>query len=159
MKAVFLKPADIYVGKAPAEVVTILGSCVSVTMFNERFRFGAICHALLPSSRILDDADKFRYVDSSMHHMLNVFERMGINGGELKIKLLGGANMIERLDGNSMAVGKKNVETALRIIAERNLRLVGSDVGGTMGRKIYFSTHTGEVLLKRIEQAIQGSQL
>ena len=49
VKKVFLKPANIYAGKAPAEVATILGSCVSITMFSERLRFGAICHALLPS--------------------------------------------------------------------------------------------------------------
>ncbi|MGA2108628.1 MAG: hypothetical protein ABSH25_13400 [Syntrophorhabdales bacterium] len=46
---VFLKPGEIYVGEEPAEISTILGSCVSVTMFSKRVRVGAICHALLPS--------------------------------------------------------------------------------------------------------------
>ena len=49
MKKVFLRPGDVTVGKAPAEVSTVLGSCVSVTMFAERLKLGAICHALLPS--------------------------------------------------------------------------------------------------------------
>jgi chemotaxis protein CheD len=156
---VFLKPGHIYVGKKPAEVSTILGSCVSITMFSERFRCGAICHALLPSSRTPEDADEFRYVDSSMLHMLKVFERMGVNGNELEIKLLGGADVLERVNGNTITVGTKNIETALRIIAERHLKLVGSDVGGTMGRRIHFCTSTGKVLLKRIEKASQGSPL
>ena len=43
---VFLEPGKMYVGEGSAEVSTILGSCVSVTMFCERIRIGAICHAV-----------------------------------------------------------------------------------------------------------------
>ena len=87
---VFLKPGEIYVGREPAEVSTILGSCVSVTMFSERLKLGAICHALLPSGRTSEGKDKFRYVDDSLLYMLKTFKEMGINSGELEIRLLGG---------------------------------------------------------------------
>jgi chemotaxis receptor (MCP) glutamine deamidase CheD len=45
---VFLKPGELYIGKEPAVVSNILGSCVSITMFSERLGAGGICHALLP---------------------------------------------------------------------------------------------------------------
>ena len=159
MKKVFLKPGDIYVGKAPAEVSTVLGSCVSITMFSERLKLGAICHALLPSGHTSRDRDKFHYVDSSILSMLSMFEKMGVKSGELEIKLLGGGDMFERISGNTISVGTKNIETALQVLKNNNLELTGSDVGGTMGRKIYFCTRTGKVLIKRIRSVSQGGGL
>ena len=55
--------------------------------------------------------------------------------------------MLERTNGNTVTVGRKNIETAAKILKEKNLELTGSDVGGTMGRKIHFYTHTGRVWL------------
>ena len=55
---VFLKPGEIYVGREPAEVSTILGSCISVTMFSEGLKLGAICHALLPGDRASEDREE-----------------------------------------------------------------------------------------------------
>ena len=147
---VFLKPGEMYLGEESAEVSTILGSCVSVTMFCRRTRIGAICHALLPSGRAPVDSDKFRYVDSAILHMLHMFEKMGVRSGELEIKLIGGADVLERGSGNAVTVGRKNIETAIKILKEKNLELTGSDVGGTRGRKVHFSTRTGKVLLERI---------
>ncbi|MBI5664673.1 MAG: hypothetical protein HZC49_06265 [Nitrospirae bacterium] len=56
---------------------------------------------------------------------------------------------------NSMAIGKQNIETVLKIIKTERLSLVASDVGGTDGRKIIFNTNTGEVLLKRLKKTVQ----
>jgi chemotaxis protein CheD len=153
---VFLKPGEIYVGREPAEVSTILGSCVSVTMFSGRLKLGAICHALLPSGRASEDKDKFRYVDTSILYMLEIFEKMGVTSRELEIKLLGGADVIERINGNGTTIGTKNIETALQVLKSRSLELTGSHVGGTVGRKIHFCTRTGKVLLKRIKGVPQG---
>jgi chemotaxis protein CheD len=43
---VFLRPGEMYLDEESAEVSTILGSCVSVSMFCRRIRIGAIWHAL-----------------------------------------------------------------------------------------------------------------
>jgi chemotaxis protein CheD len=151
---VFLKPGELYVGEESAQVATILGSCVSVTMFSPRVRIGAICHALLPSGRA---PEPFRYVDSAILHMLDTFAERGVRGDELEIKLIGGADVLEHPGSDTATVGRRNIETAMKILKERNLALAGSDVGGTMGRKVYFWTRTGTVLMKRIEKVGQGS--
>ncbi len=152
---VFLKPGEVYVGEKPAEVSTILGSCISVTMFSGRVRVGAICHAILPCGGAPDAPDGFRYVDISILYMLRMFERMGVRNSELEIRLLGGSDMLECTRGNIDTVGRKNIETAVRILKDKNLELSGSDVGGTMGRKIHFSPGTGKVLLRRVKGIIQ----
>jgi chemotaxis protein CheD len=152
---VFLKPGEIYIGEKPAEVSTILGSCISVTMFSRRAKVGAICHALLPSGRPSTANEGFRYVDTSILYMLGMLEKKGIRGSELEIRLLGGSDILESTRGNMDTVGRKNIETALRILKGRNLQVRGSDVGGFMGRKVHFSTATGRVLLRRIKGVTQ----
>jgi chemotaxis protein CheD len=149
---IFMKPGEIYVSEEPAVVSTILGSCIAVTIFSERLKIGGICHALLPKSPSTNGHDRFRYVDSAICYMLNRFEIMGVKKDEMEVKLLGGADILEHIDGNTTSVGQKNIEAALGIMKGKNIKLSTSDVGGKLGRKIRFYTNTGQVLLKRIKR-------
>lgn len=162
----YLKPGELYVGEGPALVHTILGSCVSVTMFNPRLNIGAICHALLAESSAKIETGLryggkrsgvrtgFRYVDSSVRYMLDCLYMYGITKSEIEVKIFGGADMFGA-GGSDIrrTVGSQNVKKAKDIIEAEKLRLVAYNVGSTMGRKIYFYTDTGEVLLKRIRKA------
>jgi chemotaxis protein CheD len=75
---------------------------------------------------------------------------------DIEVKMFGGADMFSS-DNSSRehkSVGRQNIETALKIINTEGLNLSASDVGGMGGRKIYFYTHTGEVLLKHLKSGI-----
>jgi chemotaxis protein CheD len=146
---IFLKPGELCVCNRPAQVSTILGSCIAVTIFNQRLRIGAICHAILPKNP--KGRDALRYVDSAISFMLQKLDAMGIGKNEMEVKLLGGADVLER-NGTAQSVGQKNIETALEIITQENLSLAGSDVGGRMGRKLHFYTYTGRLLFTRIKR-------
>ncbi|HVN95553.1 MAG TPA: chemotaxis protein CheD [Syntrophorhabdaceae bacterium] len=147
---IFLKPGEIYISDKPEIVTTILGSCVALTIFSKRLRVGGICHAQLPINPSPSGDDPFRYVDSSLLYMLKKIEIMGISKGEMEIKLIGGADVLDRTHTNSSTVGQKNIETALSLIQGQGLSLAASHVGGELGRKIHFHVHTGRILLKRI---------
>jgi chemotaxis protein CheD len=153
---VFLKPGELYISDIPTMVSTILGSCIAVTIFNKRLKTGGICHAMLPKSPYSKEHGVFRYVDSSISYMLNKFKTMGVKKDEIEVKLLGGADVIDRMNEDTASIGQKNIKTALEIIKSEGLKLVVSDVGGKMGRKLHFYTHTGKVLLKRIN-SVQSS--
>jgi chemotaxis protein CheD len=92
----------------------------------------------------------FNYVDSSIICMLRKFEQMGVERKEMEVRLLGGADVLERVKESTVSVGCKNIETALKIVREENLNLVASDLGGSQGRKVHFYTHSGKMLLTRI---------
>lgn len=153
----YLKPAEMFLGEKPTLVMTLLGSCVSIVMFSRRFRIGAICHGLLPSCKEkgrCDCGEKFKYVDCSIRRMTESFLQRGISLREIEVKIFGGSNMFngDEKGRGGVAVGARNVETALRVLEREGLRLLVSDVGGCQGRKLYFYTHTGEVLLKRLNE-------
>ncbi|AJE02942.1 chemotaxis protein CheD [Geobacter pickeringii] len=146
LAAVYLKPGELHFGAAPSAVTTVLGSCVSVTMFERASGTAAICHALLPEG---DKDDALRYVDTSIHRMLAMFSARGVSPARLEVKLFGGADLLGT-GGSRIGVGRRNVEIARRVLSTSGLAVAAADVGGTRGRKLIFYTHTGEVLLKRL---------
>ena len=110
-----------------------------------------MCHAMLPQNGSSSASEAFRFVDHAMLHMLEEFERLGIKRDEIEVKLFGGSDMIAVLSG-SATVGEQNVEKALDIINKERLRLRAQDVRGEQGRKIFFHTYTGGILLKRVRK-------
>ncbi len=147
---IYLKPGEFYFAVNPSIVSTVLGSCVSITMYNDEQHMSAICHALLPEEII--PGDPYRYVDSSITSMLHQFDRHGIGREDIEVKLFGGSDILPTSDSSyrTMTVGQQNILRAQHIIARERLNLVASDVGGTRGRKILFHTHNGEIYLQRL---------
>lgn len=153
MHTLYLKPGEMVLCTEPTQVSTVLGSCVSLTLFSPEHRVGAICHALLPTRPSCDgDNDSgFRYVDDSIRHMLMEFLRKGIHSSRLVAKLFGGSDLMAAVTGvrQSRSIGRQNIEVALSVLEETGLVLAASDLGGEWGRKLVFHTHTGEVFIKR----------
>ena len=149
--SVFLKPGELAVSEKPTLVSTVLGSCVAVTLYNRRRRYGAICHAMLPNG---DDENSFKYVDGAFDHMLGRFALAGIEHHEIEVNLFGGADVLptSRTEKGPLSVGRQNIEAAQMLIKKEGLNLDAASTGGLLGCKIFFYTHTGEVLLKRIEK-------
>lgn len=146
---VFLKPGDIYLVREPAVVSTVLGSCVGIVLFYPRLKFGGLCHAMLPGD---DGREGFKYVDYAFRYMVERFGEMGAGGGEIQAKLFGGAAMFaEGEKPDKVSVGPKNVLIATELIRRAGMKFIASDTGGTVGRKIVFFPHTGEVFLKRLK--------
>ena len=157
-------------------MTTVLGSCVSVTMFSPRHGTGAICHIILPKCRCKnncdndcmqciynaqsgcrkDCADALRYADCSIDKMIAELKARGIRPDDIETKMFGGSDLVSLNQGRNSVinVGKQNIEAALQGIEEEGLKLMTYDVGGSYGRKIIFHTHTGEVFLKRIEKSV-----
>jgi chemotaxis protein CheD len=156
---VYLQPGEIFISDKPVVVKTVLGSCISVTMFNSRLRLGAICHGLLPECDKMngcncDSDEAIRYVDCSIINMLEQFHSFGILNGEIEVKMFGGADMFKPIRGkpNRMNVGKQNIKAAFKVMGDANLRLIASDIGGPSGRALIFVPNTGEVFLKRLRR-------
>lgn len=160
-----LDPGELFIGRRPAEVQTLLGSCVAVAMYDPRQHLGAICHSLLASRecqqaecglkvcRLLTD-----YVTCSMRFMLAYFDQHGTLRRDLEVKLFGGANMFSLPGGerNQEPIGKRNVDAAMAVIRQERLHLLAADVGGGWSRSLIFSTATGEVRMKQIKRPPSG---
>lgn len=153
--AYHLKPGELIITDRSMLVSTILGSCVSVTMFSPRFG-GAICHGMLASRGRTDlgshpCGEEFRYVDCAVKAMIDAVFRRRITPEEVAVKLFGGSDMLSHSEERmGPSVGRQNIEMALNVLTRNGFAVSVSDVGGKRGRKIFFNTGSGEVHLKRL---------
>ena len=160
LPVVFLKPAEVCFTEEQALVMTVLGSCISVTMFNRRLPFAGMCHVLMPNCRH-DEAcrgychEAFRYTDCAIKQMAEKFESLGIKRNEIVLKVFGGADIMAGHDKGrrTLSVGRQNIDSARKTLLNERLRVSASHVGGAFGRKVLFFTQTGEVLMKRIKRS------
>lgn len=133
----------------PTVAHTVLGSCVAVTFYAPRHGLAAIFHALLPRSgeyRLhAPEATPYKFVDTAITALVHRLTYRGVGTSDIECKVFGGASA---LFAEEMSVGRRNVETAFATLANLGLRVAASNVGGERGRKIIFSTSTGEIFVR-----------
>lgn len=145
---IFLHPGDLHFGKAPMRISTLLGSCVSITVWHPEKHVGGMCHILLPerkrSSPALRDA---RYANEAVELLVDELKLRGISPSTCQVKLFGGSNMFAANAKVTMDVGKRNVEAARHALACHGFSVLSEHVGGAAGRRLYFDLLGGHVLL------------
>ena len=153
LSVVNLHPGELFVARRPTLISTILGSCVSVCLFCARQKIGAMCHGVLPVSPNQDSADSFRFVETSIHYMVACLtsDRKLCNRAGLIAKIFGGADVLTvrpASAGGLPSVGSLNIQAARAALEREDVPVLVEKVGGVVGCKMFFYTHTGEVLLR-----------
>ena len=86
---VFLRPGDWLVGMGPHRVNTLLGSCVSVVLWDAHRRAGAMCHCLLPRRpqhlALGLQREPGHYVDEALKWMLDGLQMRGCSAASLAV--------------------------------------------------------------------------
>lgn len=158
LPVVNLHPGELFVAQEPTLIATILGSCVSVCLFCPRQKTGAMCHGVMPVRENLTVEDSFRFVESSVQYMVEVLTHGNVfcHSAGLVAKIFGGADVLEVRLGpatDASSIGAMNIKTAREVLARYNVPVAAEEVGGVQGCKLFFYSHTGEVLLRRIPRA------
>ena len=156
-----LQPGELLVTQELQWVITLLGSCVAVTMFNARFHLAGICHAMLPRPHHKDAPQSnpnecFRYLSHAIPAMAERFSQIGLQPAEVEVKMFGGGNVIN-MGGDPHDdhwIGSANVAIAQKLLQSARFRIIAQNVGGTCGCKILFNTGTGEVLHKHLSHRV-----
>ncbi len=155
LPVIHLMPGEFRLSRNPEIIITILGSCVALIMYDTVTEVCAIAHCVLPESSFGEGGEEnnaFKYVDSSFIRMMEIFQRMGIPPERIVMKLFGGAEQVINHAKGRESVGLKNIKKVLELAGLKSIRVASSDVGGNIGRKIYLLSNTGEVLLTRLKK-------
>jgi chemotaxis protein CheD len=147
---IFLMPGDCFVGDEQYRVRTLVGSCVSVTLWHRRLRVGAMSHFLLPgSSRRRDQAGAGTYGVDAMDYLLAELARRGVPLAQCEGKLFGGGAMFPRhARGND--IGLQNGDCARALLHQHGIRIVSESLFGEGHRQLIFTIRTGEVLSRQV---------
>ena len=138
-----LYPADIFAEKAPSIVSTVLGSCVSVCLYDPVLQVGAVNHYILPNWNRSDEAT-MKYGSISIILIIREMLLFGCKLENMIARVYGGAEVLRGMPTN-FHIGSRNAQIAFEILNEFRIPVLSSDVGGMKGRKITFNTLTGEV--------------
>lgn len=148
IKEVFLNPGDFHFGGGTTRISTLLGSCVSITLWHPRRRIGGMCHYMLTErqgSRAMPLDGRFG--SEAFALFLQHVEAAGTRPSEYQAKLFGGANMLSSPDGEKMDIGPRNIEHGRQLLAAHHITLMAEHVGGSGRRKLHFDLWSGDVWL------------
>lgn len=152
MSEIFVNMGEISSAKDHGILTTIgLGSCVGVTLYDDRAKVGVMGHIFLPRSRPNDQgAPPGKYADTGIPAMIAEAIRLGASKIRLQAKLAGGANLFPNLNMKSLSIGQQNVEAVKELLSKHGIPIVGQDVAGNHGRKMRFFVENGLVSVTAI---------
>lgn len=135
--------------EASRPLATLLGSCVSVCLFDGKLKIGGMNHFLLPRGSNASNADHDVILngDYSMEVLVNGLLNKGAQKRRLVAKAFGGGTIVSSI---RMAIGERNAEFAQEWLEREGIPLVASDFSGPWSRKIIFVPDTGEAFCRRI---------
>jgi chemotaxis protein CheD len=143
----FLHAGQVFATAEPTEIVTILGSCVSVCLYDAGRGVGGANHFMLPGTATTPSP---RYATNAVDLLVAQLVALGARRNRLEAKLFGGASMLKLGTESNGDLGMRNVEAARLKLAEERIAIVCEDTGGNRGRKLIFSTADGTVLVKQV---------
>lgn len=144
----YLFPATLLVSGIGVKIQTILGSCVSVCLYDPLTQIGGMNHFMLPCWNG-DGLESPKYGNIAMDMLLTKIIQLGAHRTSLQAKIFGGANQYTYTK-NAFNIGERNIHFALYTLEEFKIPVVASSVGGVHGRKILFESGSGQVLMKYI---------
>ncbi len=135
----------IVVARDSESLRAILGSCIGVTLYHPRFRIGAMAHVVLPKSSARSDTPG-RFADTAIPRMIQLIENAGANRSGIVAKMTGGARMFGK--EGPLQVGLANTEAVSEVLAKAGIRVVGTDLGGSNGRRVTFDAANGDLTIE-----------
>lgn len=148
----FIHVGEFYIGVRPTEISTILGSCVSVCLYDRVEMIGGMNHYLVPLWNG-NGLQSPKYGNIAIHRLVEGMLNIGCCINNMEAKIFGGANVIDTIAHEDMMVGRKNIIIAKEILKEYHIPIIAQDVGGGQGRRILMVSESGKVMLKYIKES------
>jgi chemotaxis protein CheD len=150
---VHLKIGECVVLREESLVNTVLGSCVSATLYHPESGLAGMFHAMLPEAIPGRDEDMpCKYADAAVDVVYSHFLSRGVRPKSIQVKLFGGAFTIDPESKQHLReivdVGAKNVAVARRVLRTHGLDILTENVLGSSGRKLIFHTGSGTVWMR-----------
>ncbi len=132
-------------------IMTTLGSCISVCIFDPVAKVGGMNHFLLPEEHNADRKDSFsmRYGNNAMETLLNEVLKRGGQKTRLVLKAFGAGNVLSI----NADIGAKNQIFLKQYITDEGMKLDTCDLGGDFPRRVAFFPATGKAFVKLLRRA------
>ena len=133
---------------------TVLGSCVSVCLYEPHARIGGMNHILVPSSES-DGGCEARYGLESrcgveaMELLINAMMSLGADRRKFLAKAFGGGNVLPMF--REPTLGELNIRFVRQFLKSECIPLVAERLGGEHAVKVIFHTATALALVRSVD--------
>jgi chemotaxis protein CheD len=123
---------------------TVLGSCVSVCLWDRVRAIGGLTHFILPLAH--DRIDDARFGDVAVPRLAGALRGLGCTA--LVAKVFGGASVLQA--DIKATVGHSNIAIAIALLQTEAIPVIAQRTGGVEGVVLQFFSATGTALVRRI---------
>ena len=162
--AMLEKEVTIYIGGVhatdqPEIVKTLLGSCISVCLYDPQTHVGGMNHFMLPhTSRDGAGPDLTRFGVHAMDYLVGAMMKLGGDRRRFVAKCFGGAHVLD-VQESAAGVPQQNIAFIRGFLADEGFPMLAEDMGGYHPRHVRFFTATGRAQVKRVESVQARSRL
>jgi chemotaxis protein CheD len=155
---VVLNIGQFYFGGGHTKIRTVLGSCVSITMWHPRRKIGGMCHYMLPhrgAGGTAAAAVEGNYADEVMQMFLRELRNAGTQPRDYIVKLFGGGSMFagandaHRPPTDVREVSSRNIAAGRALLADHGFIISTEHTGGYGSRVLVFELWSGDVWIRR----------
>lgn len=146
-KPMSIRMGEMAVAKTEGVLLTLLGSCVGVALYDRKHKVGGLAHIVLPQSREPVELHG-KFVDTAIPALLAEMQVLVGKVVNPVAKYAGGASMFAI--SSTRNIGQENLEAAERLLKAMGIPIVGRDGGGTKGRRMSLEVATGIVRIEMV---------
>lgn len=149
-----LLPGEYYVTRNNELITTVLGSCVSACIWDERNAIGGMNHFMLPHDvigngrwgNVEELKASTRYGTYAMEQLINDIMKNGGDRNSLKAKVFGGGRILAQMTD----IGSRNIHFVKHFLQNEGIRVMASDLGDVYPRKVIFFPTSGRAMVKKL---------
>ena len=120
-----------------------IGSCVAIVAYDATKNVGALAHVMLPGAApAKKKVEKTKYTANAIDAIVNKMSKLGSKKDDIEVVLVGGGNILKREDDT---ICKDNIESALKLLSEKQLKVRAQAVGGTARRSVSLDVEGGSI--------------
>ena len=143
----FLKNAvgmgQIAVASGSGTLRTLVGSCVSIALYDPRLHLAGLAHVLLPESHGTTD-EPGRFADTAITELLRQLTKLsGDKQPHWRAKIAGGAAMFPGHE--EVTIGTQNIAAVETLLHKNRIPITTKACGGEQGRKVSIDVATGSM--------------
>ncbi|MFM2092736.1 MAG: hypothetical protein RLZZ127_3225 [Planctomycetota bacterium] len=155
----FLLPGEMAWQREPAQLTTLLGSCVAVCLVDAQRGSAGMNHFMVPDARTANAMPPGKVGESAIDGLIQLARMAGSASADLVAEIHGGGAVVGPLGGGGLLdVGMRNIACARNRLAHHGIRVRTEDVGGGEARRICLDTATGRVDARRIPRTLDPPQ-
>jgi chemotaxis protein CheD len=135
-----------------------LGSCVAVSVYDDKNRIGGMVIYMLPNAEEMafaaSDDHPYMFADTAIPKFIQAAEGFGLAKEEMTVSVVGGGQMLGQAGRSD--VGGRNIAMARRLLTQLGITPERVDVGGRYNRTLCLRITDGVVQVNVAGQSLES---